>query len=231
MKLSNQTKEILKNYSQINQNILIKQGNQLKTVSAMKNIVASATVPDEFSQEIPIYNLNEYLAAMSLFKEPVLSFNDKYMTIAEEDNSSSCKYHYSDPSVIVTVDKEIKMPSIDVEVDITEDNLKKVITAAGTLGVTDLVLTGQKDSTIQLKVKDKKNKASNDFAITIGSGASAFFEFYFKFFKNLFFNIKTLNHHLNNPVVIFDFSNVIFHITSRDAAGKILMVNRRGLRF
>ena len=48
MKLSNQTKEILKNYSQINQNILIKQGNQLKTVSAMKNIVASATVPDEF---------------------------------------------------------------------------------------------------------------------------------------------------------------------------------------
>ena len=61
MKLSNQTKEILKNYSQINQNILIKQGNQLKTVSAMKNIVASATVPDEFSQEIPIYNLNEYL--------------------------------------------------------------------------------------------------------------------------------------------------------------------------
>ena len=180
MKLSNQTKEILKNYSQINQNILIKQGNQLKTVSAMKNIVASATVPDEFSQEIPIYNLNEYLAAMSLFKEPVLSFSDKYMTIAEEDNSSSCKYHYSDPSVIVTVDKEIKMPSIDVEVDITEENLMKVITAAGTLGVTDLVLTGQKDSTIQLKVKDKKNKASNDFAITIGGGASAFFEFYFK---------------------------------------------------
>ena len=117
---------------------------------------------------------------MSLFKEPVLSFSDKYMTIAEEDNSSSCKYHYSDPSVIVTVDKEIKMPSIDVEVDITEENLKKVITAPGTLGVTDLVLTGQKDSTIQLKVKDKKNKASNDFAITIGSGASAFFEFYFK---------------------------------------------------
>ena len=57
----NQTKEILKNYSQINQNILIKQGNQLKTVSSMKNIITSVTVPDEFSQEIPIYNLNEYL--------------------------------------------------------------------------------------------------------------------------------------------------------------------------
>ena len=43
---------------------------------------------------------------MSLFKEPVLSFTEKYMTIAEEDNSSSCKYHFSDPSVIVTVEKD-----------------------------------------------------------------------------------------------------------------------------
>ena len=117
---------------------------------------------------------------MSLFKEPVLSFTDKYMTIAEEDNSSSCKYHFSDPSVIVTVDKDIKMPSVDVEVDFTEEVLKKITTASGTLGVSDLVLTGQKDSTIQLKVKDKKNNSSNDYAVTIGNNASAFFEFYFK---------------------------------------------------
>ena len=180
MKLSNQTKEILKSYANINQNILIKNGSELKTVSAMKNIVASANVPDTFTQDIPIYNLNEFLSAMSLFKEPVLSFTDKYMTIAEEDNSSSCKYHFSDPSVIVTVDKDIKMPSVDVEVDFTEEVLKKVTTAAGTLGVSDLVLTGLKDSTIQLKVKDKKNNSSNDYAVTIGNNASAFFEFYFK---------------------------------------------------
>ena len=72
------------------------------------------------------------------------------------------------------------MPSVDVEVDFTEEVLKKVTTAAGTLGVSDLVLTGQKDSTIQLKVKDKKNNSSNDYAVTIGNNATAFFEFYFK---------------------------------------------------
>ena len=60
MKLSSQTKEILKSYANINQNILIKNGSELKTVSAMKNIVASATVPDTFTQDIPIYNLNEF---------------------------------------------------------------------------------------------------------------------------------------------------------------------------
>ena len=180
MKLSNETVTVLKNFSTINQNLVIKAGSKISTMSAMKNIVASANVPDTFTQDIPIYNLNEFLSAMSLFKEPVLSFTDKYMTIAEEDNSSSCKYHFSAPSVIVTVDKDIKMPSVDVEVDFTEEVLKKVTTAAGTLGVSDLVLTGQKDSTIQLKVKDKKNNSSNDYAVTIGNNASAFFEFYFK---------------------------------------------------
>ena len=40
MKLSNNTTNILKNFSQINQSILIKQGNKLKTISVMKNILA-----------------------------------------------------------------------------------------------------------------------------------------------------------------------------------------------
>ena len=44
MKLSEQTVAILKNFSAINQNLIIKQGSEISTVSAMKNIVASAKV-------------------------------------------------------------------------------------------------------------------------------------------------------------------------------------------
>ena len=40
MKLSNETREILKNFSTINSNLLIKNGNKVATMSAMKNIVA-----------------------------------------------------------------------------------------------------------------------------------------------------------------------------------------------
>ena len=80
---------------------------------------------------------------MSLFKEPVLSFSDKYMTMSEEDNSSSCKYHYSDPSVIVTVDKEIKIPSVDV-VRYHRRKSKESYYSFDLLGVTDLVLTDPK---------------------------------------------------------------------------------------
>ena len=180
MKLSTQTTEVLKNFSTINQNIMILSGDTLKTVSAMKNIVATAKVPDNFVREVPIYNLNEFLSVHSLFSKPLLNFDEKFLTISEDGGSSSCKYHYSDPSVIVTVDKDLTMPTVDVEVVFTESIIKKVNNASGTLGVTDLVLTGVKDKPVELKVKDKKNSASNNFAINMGTNAEADFEFYFK---------------------------------------------------
>jgi hypothetical protein len=44
MKLSSQTINVLKNFSTINQNLVIKEGSDITTMSAMKNIVAKAKV-------------------------------------------------------------------------------------------------------------------------------------------------------------------------------------------
>ena len=51
MKLSDKTLSVLKNFSSINQSILFKQGNKLRTISVMKNILAEATVSpvDQYS--------------------------------------------------------------------------------------------------------------------------------------------------------------------------------------
>ena len=40
MKLNQTTQDILKNFSEINTNILIKPGSELNTISTMKNILA-----------------------------------------------------------------------------------------------------------------------------------------------------------------------------------------------
>ena len=77
MKLSNDTREVLKNFSTINQNLLVKNGNVINTMSAMKNIVSRATIPDTFNQEFAIYDLNEFLSALSLFKDPSMAFDEK----------------------------------------------------------------------------------------------------------------------------------------------------------
>ena len=84
MKLSEHTTSVLKNFATINQNLVIKEGSELLTMSAMKNIVAKATVEENFPKELAIYDLNEFLAALSLFKSPILDFDDQFVTINEE---------------------------------------------------------------------------------------------------------------------------------------------------
>ena len=84
MKLSSNTTSVLKNFATINQNLVIKEGNSITTMSAMKNIVAKAEVEETFPQEIAIYDLNEFLGALSLFSSPILDFNDSYVMISEE---------------------------------------------------------------------------------------------------------------------------------------------------
>ena len=89
MKLSEHTIEVLKNFATINQNLVIKEGSTLTTMSAMKNIVAKADVEESFDKEVAIYDLNEFLASISLFTSPILEFNDGFVTIKEENKLTS----------------------------------------------------------------------------------------------------------------------------------------------
>ena len=52
MKLSNGTVTVLKNFSTINQNLVIKPGNKISTMSAMKNIVAKALERKSFQKNL-----------------------------------------------------------------------------------------------------------------------------------------------------------------------------------
>ena len=180
MKLSEHTVEVLKNFATINQNLVIKEGNTLTTMSAMKNIVAKAEVSESFEREVAIYDLNEFLASLSLFKSPVLEFDESFVTIKEENTTTFLKYFYSDPSVVTTPSKTIKMPSKEVTFALKGEDLTKLKRAAGVIGAPDLVLE-KKDTGSFLTVKDKKNDTANTYSIDVdtkteGSG----FKFYYK---------------------------------------------------
>ena len=158
MKLSSQTINVLKNFSTINQNLVIKEGSDITTMSAMKNIIAKATVEETFPKEFAIYDLNEFLSVISLFEKPDLDFKENFVLITEEGSSKSSKYWYSDPSVVTTPTKDITMPSTEVTFDISSDTLSEIIRAASVIGAPDMVLENGK-----LKVTDKKNATANDY--------------------------------------------------------------------
>jgi len=75
MKLSDSTLSLLKNFSTINQSILFKQGTRLRTISVMKNILAEATIAEEFPKDFGIYDLNQYLNGLALHNNPELNFD------------------------------------------------------------------------------------------------------------------------------------------------------------
>ena len=64
MNLSSDTVAVLKNFSDINQNILVKPGNKVQTISTMKNILAEAEISEKFDSEFAIYDLPEFLRAV-----------------------------------------------------------------------------------------------------------------------------------------------------------------------
>jgi len=180
MKLSNDTKEVLKNFSTINQNLLVKNGSVIGTMSAMKNIVSKATIPDTFTNEFAIYDLNEFLSAMSLFKDPTLTFDEKSVRFSEEGGGSKLTYMFSDPSIITAPKTEITMPSVDVEFTFTQDTFNQILKASAVLGVPDVVLKGTAGGDISLTVTDRKNETSNDFSIAVGENSPTDFTYFFK---------------------------------------------------
>ena len=185
MNLSNETVSVLKNFASINQNLVIKSGSNISTMSAMKNIVASAEVKEDFPTEFGIYDLNEFLASVSLFDKPSLDFKDDFVVMTEDGSSGKVlKYWYSDPSVVTTVTKEITMPECEVSFSLENGLLSNVQKAAAIIGVPDMVLEGMDSGIALLKVTDKNNATANDYAVKIDvnndDGKNHPYKFWFK---------------------------------------------------
>ena len=173
MKLSDSTLSLLKNFSSINQSILFKEGSKLRTISVMKNILAEATINEEFARDFGIYDLNQFLNGLSLHQKPELDFaNDGYVVIRE--GRSRSKYFFADPSVIVTPpDKEITLPSEDVCFELTTTVLEKLLKAAAVYQLPDISAVGEA-GVVKLVVRDKKNDTSNRHEEIVGETENEF---------------------------------------------------------
>jgi hypothetical protein len=159
MKLSNRTVEILKNYSDINMSLFIEPGNILRTVSPSKTILASATVEEEFDNGFGIYDLKEFLGALSLIENPEVNLGDRSLTISSA--SSSLQYQYAAKELIVTPPaKDLPVPDSNVSFVLLREALKKVMNAARTLSLPNVVVKAG-DGKISLQASDVKNTLGN----------------------------------------------------------------------
>lgn len=170
MKLSKETVAIIKNFAGINSNLLLKSGNKLATISAQKNVMADVTVSETFP-DFGIYDVNEFLGAMSLFDDPELTFEDKVCKITQ--GNSSIKYYAAEASVLTAPTKAITFPDAEINFNLTNQMLTMIQRTASVLKAADVSVVGD-GSTVTLLVGDKKTSTSNSFSEPVGTTDKTF---------------------------------------------------------
>jgi len=217
MKLSDKTLTILKNFAGINNSILVKKGLQLRTISVAKNILAEASIDEDFPRDFAIYDLNQFLNGLGLHQDPELDFTEKsYLNIRE--GKRRVKYFFADPAVIISPpEKKIDLPSEDVHFQLDSITLEKLLKAAAVYQLPDLSAVGEA-GVVKLVVRDKKNDTSNEFAIVVGETDE---EFVFNLSDNLSEIIET-DPLVNNPT-----SNYRYDDTPPPAKKKLMNIKKR----
>ena len=168
MQFSEKTLEILKNYSLINPSMMFRKGSVLKTVSPLKTVFSSASIAEEIPRDFAIYDMSKFLASLTLFKEPTLIFEEKYLTIYE--GSQKVNFTYADPSMIVTVDAtkgDIRMPSEDISFTLNSNDLQRLLKFLSVLSLPEISITGD-GSKIYIKTVNSKDRTSDNFSIEVG---------------------------------------------------------------
>lgn len=172
MNISDNTLSVLKNFSGINQNLAVKSGNKIRTISPQKTVMAVAQVEDKFDSPFAIYDLNQFLSAISLFEKPDFTFEDKNVEIA--NGKSSIRYFYADESMVMTApERDIELPDTLVEFKLSVNDLKSTMQAASVLQAPNWSVVGN-GSIIEIVVGDAKNNTSNNYRVTVGTTSEEF---------------------------------------------------------
>ena len=166
MELSEATIQLLKNFASINSNIVIKQGNVLKTISEAKNVLASGVMLEDMPKDFGIYDLNQFLNELGLVDVPRLKFEDNFVTIGDSTGRTTIQYFYSDIDMLTSPSKDITMPSVDVKFLLDNETLNKIKRAASALDHTALAISNS-SGVVRLSVVDPENTTSNTFSIDV----------------------------------------------------------------
>ena len=168
MKISQGTMDVLKNYSEINQSIVIKEGNEIKTISALKNILSKAVVKESFPKDFAIYDLSTFIGFHSTMIQPDFEFKDDCVVL--EDKNGKGKYFYAEPSLVVTPpEKGIDMPESNIKFELKNEVLEDILKKANVLKLADIGLKScPKSKSLYLYATNKKTDSSNDYSVKVG---------------------------------------------------------------
>lgn len=181
MKLSTDTLKILRNFSDINNTILIRKGNSVVTVDPQKRIVADANITEAFPQDFAIYDLPKFLGVNSSWENSDLDFSTHADRVVFKHPSKphSLDYFFADPSVVQDAGPtRKKIPTVFDETSIVqkftldEDDLKCLRQNASLLGLSHVSFVSD-DSGIKVIARDISNDSQGKVTLNVGGESRA----------------------------------------------------------
>jgi hypothetical protein len=181
MKLSSETLNVLKNFSNINKGILFKQGQVLKTVSSLRNILAEVTIKENIPAEFGVYDLNNFLSVVSLHKDdPSFEFDEKHVVIVGNKGRSKIKYRFCEPTMITTPpEKALNMPEPEIKFELSSEDFDWILRAASVLSSPNIAIESN-GKTISIVTLDLSDDSAHTDSLEIGSGNGDKYRMIFK---------------------------------------------------
>lgn len=171
MKISGDTIAILKNFSNINTNIVFRPGNTISTISNAKNIFAKTTIEEELPNEFAIYDLNSLLAMLTLMENQEVEFDDKKLNVSS--SMGKFEYYYSNPE-LVTAAPENEIHHVDVYTfKMTAEDVQMLMKAASITAAPTISISC-KNQQVVISVGDRKNETATNFKKQVGTSFENF---------------------------------------------------------
>jgi hypothetical protein len=161
MKLSAQTRNVLKNFGGIYQGMLFRPGNTVSICTKTKNFFAIAEVEETFDREFGIFDLRRFLSVVSMFEDPELKFDDRFVSIT--DGKRTVKYYYAEKTTFEFPPERVpQLPDPLGKFKLPQSVLVNSLKATGILQLPEICISGSGDS-IEFQGVNTQNPTENTF--------------------------------------------------------------------
>lgn len=164
MKLSSFTVSVLKNFTGINQGLVINSGDVLRSMAKGGHIISSCQVDETFPVDCQLWNLPKFLQVISVLGEPEVDWKEDYCIIKTAD--TRLVYHYGEAAVTPVPPTEPIEMEFDAEFDLPADKLQLVTRMSGIMSSKTLSF-GMEDNNAQLIIDGSGESTQNTFHIDV----------------------------------------------------------------
>lgn len=181
MKFSKDTFTVLKNFASINDGIVFRKGNTLRTCDASKQVLAETTINEDIPSDFAIFDLNRFLSVLSLHDDNTdIELDSTAKSAYLKSNRKKTEYRLCDLSMVKNApEKSINMPAPDVTFTLTAEDLEATLRSAAVLGAPHIAVKsdGEKIYVAQL---DNKNTSAHTSQTEIADGNGKKYTMLFK---------------------------------------------------